>query len=67
MADAGATKPEPTLLIRIPEAARLLGISRAKLYAMALEGAVPGVVRLGRSVRISREVLLRWVADQTSK
>ena len=52
------------LLVRVPAAARMLDVSRAKAYAMAAAGQMPGVVRLGGSVRISVEALRNWVREQ---
>ena len=49
-----------TLSIR--EAASLLGFGRSTLYEQAKRGELP-VIRLGRSVRISREVVERMLAD----
>lgn len=52
------------LLLRDREAARLLGISREKMSLLMRRGEVPGVIRLGRSVRIHRPTLERWLAEQ---
>lgn len=51
-------------LITIPEAARLLGVGRTKAFQMAKSGELPGVIRLGRSVRVSKPVLLRWLGAE---
>jgi excisionase family DNA binding protein len=55
-------RPEPgtPLLLRVPEAARLLSVSRSTLYQLVAAGEVP-VVRVGRSVRVVRRELERWV------
>ena len=58
-----ATEVEPRLM-RMEEAARLLSIGRTRAYQMAATGALPGVVRLGRSVRVSRPRLLEWIDAQ---
>jgi len=52
------------LLLRVEEAARLLRISRSRMFELIAAGAVPGVVRIGRSVRISRRTLEAWVEEQ---
>ena len=44
---------EAPLLLRIPEAARLLGVSRPTLYQLVARREVP-VVRIGHSVRVRR-------------
>lgn len=54
----------PRLLLTIPQAARSLGISRAKLYALIAKREGPPVVRLGRSVRVSVASLRRWIEEQ---
>ena len=56
--------PEPPILLRIPEVADLLACSRAKIYALAAAGQLPGQVRIGSSWRVSRAVLLRWIEQQ---
>jgi len=53
------------LLVRPAEVARLLGISRSKCYALLATGELPGAVRVGQSIRISRVVLERWIEDQS--
>jgi excisionase family DNA binding protein len=50
------------LLLRVAEAAELLGISRAKGYELAASGEIP-VVRIGRATRIPLDALRRWIAD----
>ena len=56
---------EEKLLIKLDKAAALLDVSRAKAYQMAVSGEMPGVVRMGRSVRVSAEALRDWVKGQT--
>lgn len=55
---------EPKLLVRIPVVAKMIDVSRAKAYAMAASGDLPGVVRLGGSVRISIDALRDWIKQQ---
>ena len=52
------------LLLRVEEAAELLGLSRAKLYMMIGAGEVP-VVRVGKCVRIPADRLREWVTLNT--
>lgn len=52
------------LLVRVEEAARLLDLSRSKVYELLARDELPGVVRIGRSVRISRQSLEQWVDAQ---
>jgi excisionase family DNA binding protein len=54
------------LLLTVPETARLLRLSEAKVYTM-LEDRHPGgipIKRFGRSLRISLNDLRRWLEQQ---
>jgi excisionase family DNA binding protein len=48
--------------LTVPEAARLLRINRGKAYEMANDGTLPGVIRLGRTIRVDKERLLAGLA-----
>lgn len=48
------------LLLKVHEAAELLGISRAKMYELLSEGSLPSI-RLGGSTRIPIESLRAWI------
>lgn len=52
------------LLLRPTEVAELLGIGRTRAYELLSTGALPGVIRIGRSLRVSTEALRRWIAAQ---
>lgn len=43
------------------EAARFLRLNRKTLYDAVRAGELPGVVRVGRSIRIGRDALLGWL------
>lgn len=62
--DAGAQPLPPVLTV--DEAARLLRVNRKTLYDAVRAGEVPGVVRVGRSIRIGRDALLRWMEGNGS-
>ena len=49
------------LLLRMDEAAKVLGISRSKCYELAAAGLLPGVIRLGKSLRVSVRALEEWI------
>ena len=55
---------EQPLLLRADEAAKLLGLGRSKTFEMMARGELPGVVRFGRSVRLHRVALERWLAER---
>jgi excisionase family DNA binding protein len=52
------------LLLRPPEAAEELGISRALAYRWAQEGIIPSI-RVNNSVRIPYDALREWIAART--
>ncbi len=52
------------LLLRPPEVAEELGISRALAYRWAARGILPSI-RVGRSVRVPHDALLAWIAGRT--
>jgi len=54
------------LLLRPPEAAEELGISRALAYRWAANGILPSI-RVGRSVRIPHDALVAWIAERTQQ
>lgn len=51
-------------LLRIPEAARVLGLSEHRVYELVRQGILPlgVVVKLGRQIRINSERLREWIA-----
>ncbi len=51
------------LLLKVPEAAELVGLGRSKLYELMQAGEIP-VIRIGRGVRIPVNGLREWVARQ---
>lgn len=50
-------------LLRVEEVAQLLGISRARAYAMAADGRLPSVT-IGRSRRVPVRELEAWIQRQ---
>lgn len=48
-------------LLRIDEAADVLGLSRSKVYQLAASGLIPSI-KIGRSRRIPAAGLQRWIA-----
>lgn len=59
-----ATTLPPALTV--DEAARLLRVNRKTLYDAVRDGRVPGVVRMGRTIRIGRDALLDWLKGNSS-
>ncbi len=58
----GVPVDDDARFLTVPETARLLRINRGRAYEMANEGTLPGVVRLGRTIRVDRERLLAGLA-----
>lgn len=56
-----ANEIDNRLLLKVPEAARLLRISRNLAYALVAKGELPSV-RLGRVIRVPRQGLEEWLA-----
>ena len=65
-AAAGAYATTLPAVLTVDEAARFLRINRKTLYEAVRAGEVPGVVRVGRSIRIGRDALLRWMEGNGS-
>jgi excisionase family DNA binding protein len=55
-----ATNQLPRIL-KVEELADLLRIDRKTAYAVIAEGGIPGVRRVGRTIRISRDAVLAWL------
>jgi excisionase family DNA binding protein len=51
------------ILMSIPEVARTLRLSRAKVYQLIAVEGLP-VVRFGRAVRVCRSTLEQWVRER---
>ena len=54
-------------VLTVEEVADLLRIDRKTAYAAIAEGGVPGVRRVGRCIRISRDALLEWLSKGESR
>jgi excisionase family DNA binding protein len=49
--------------LKVPEVARELRIARSRAYELVANGTIPAV-KIGRSVRVSRRELERWLGEQ---
>ena len=58
------TQTNSRLLLRIPEAAERLGLSRSTVYELIAAGELK-VVRYGRAVRVPVSELAGWVERQS--
>jgi excisionase family DNA binding protein len=55
---------EPPALLRVEEVAALLRINRKSAYAAIEDGTIPGVVRIGRVIRVNRDAVIKWTCGQ---
>ena len=49
--------------LKVPEVAEVLRIARIRAYELVGSGEIPSI-RIGRSVRVSRKELERWLEEQ---
>lgn len=47
--------------LKVEEAAKVLGVSRATAYALAARGELPGARRIGRRIVVLRSVLEKFL------
>lgn len=57
--------PERTMLT-VPQAAEYLGIKNTKAYELAARNELPGLVRIGRLVKVHKPTLDRWLEEQAA-
>lgn len=49
--------------LKVPEVAELLRVARSRAYELVADGEIPAV-KIGRSVRVNRKELDRWLEGQ---
>ena len=49
--------------LKVPEVARIIRVARSRAYELVAEGEIPSI-RIGRSVRVSRRELDKWLEEQ---
>ncbi len=59
--ESNNTGAGPAAVLTVDEAAALLRVNRKTLYAAIAAGKVPGTLKIGRSIRISRSALESWM------
>ena len=65
-AELRGTQAAEPLLLRAGDVARALGLGRSTVFALLAAGELP-VVRIGRSVRVPRVALERWIDERTDQ
>jgi excisionase family DNA binding protein len=53
----------PEKLLRMSEVAALIDTSLPRAYELVRQGVIPGVVRLGRQIRVNPDVLAKWITQ----
>jgi excisionase family DNA binding protein len=61
--DADTLSRLPTLMT-VDELARLLRVNRKTAYDAVAKGEIPGARRVGRTIRITRDVVVGWLRGQ---
>lgn len=56
--------PKAADVLTVDEAAALFRVNRKTLYQAIAEGKVPGAIKLGRAIRISRSALESWMQNR---
>ena len=59
-------EPQAPLVLTVDEAATLLRCDRKTVYTAIQRGKLPGVRRVGRSIRIHRPTLIAWLGANPS-
>ncbi len=69
MGDDGVPTPQvqpPSVespVMTVDELAALLRVNRKSVYEAIQRGEIPGIRRIGRTVRASREAVLAWLRE----
>jgi hypothetical protein len=53
--------PSDLIAVSVEEAGRMLGYKRAAAYKLFSSGEIPGLIRVGKSNRVSVGTLRAWV------
>lgn len=56
---------QPRLLLRVPEVAEVLALSRSKVYELI--GAGLPAIHIGRATRVPLAALRKWMEEQENK
>ena len=58
-----AINTKESATVNVEEAAKILGIGRHTAYDLANRGELPGALRLGRRIVVSKQVLARFLRE----
>ncbi len=59
--------PVPSLTVNVPDAAKMIGISRGYAFELARRGELPGALRIGGRIVVSRRILERALNGESEK
>ncbi len=59
-----ATVTQEPVLLRDSEVAAIMDVSKTKAYLLMASGEVPGVIRIGKSIRVHKPTLLAWLESR---
>ncbi len=54
-----------TKLLTAEELSQLLRIPKRTIYKFAKEGRIPGTLRMGKHWRFRKDLIDKWILDQT--
>lgn len=60
-----STNGSEKLLLKMPEVAEILSVSRSHAYKLVAEGRLP-VIHLGRAIRVPKPWVEKFVAEQVA-
>jgi excisionase family DNA binding protein len=50
-------------LLRVPKVAEIIDVTIPRTYELLRQGIIPGVVRMGRQIRVDPDALAAWIAS----
>ncbi len=62
-ATAVPDRPDAPHVLTVQESAKILRVNEKTIYDMVARGELPGAKKVGRSIRISRRVLMLWLSS----
>jgi len=54
-------------LLRVKEVVKLTGIEAWRLYELIARGEGPPHMRVGKTIRVPEDALVKWIEQQTNK
>ena len=57
------TTPNMPAVLTVPELAKLLRVSKPTAYSIVARGLVPGVIKLGKVIRLHTPTVVAWMAQ----